>query len=153
MSQKMFKISQLSYVYKDVISQAKIFQDFFNTPKFTFHEYVNVPIIYRNIKTRVTLKCAKSRLFNSYSIELIQLVEGSHNLYYDFLKENREGFHHIDILVNNIDEWVDFFKQKGIDVIQKGKSLRKWAYLDTRALIGFILELVDVPLLRRKSRL
>jgi hypothetical protein len=138
-------------VYKDVVSQAKIFQNFFSTPEFTFHEYVNVPIVYRDMKTRVTLKCAKSRIFNSYSIELLQLVEGTHNLYHDFLLENREGFHHVDIIVNNIDAWVDFFKQKGIDVIQKGKSLRKWAYLDTETLLGFINELVDVPLPKRKK--
>lgn len=146
-----FKISQLSYVYKDIASQAKIFQNFFNTSTFSFHDYIDVPIIYRDMKTRVTLKCAKSRIFNSYSIELIQLVEGSHNLYYDFLQENREGFHHVDILVNDIDEWVNFFNQKGIEVLQKGKSLRKWVYLDTEDLLGFIIELVDIPPPKKKK--
>ena len=152
MVDKLFQIIQLSYVFKDVHLQAGTFEHLFNTPKFSFYEYVNLPIIYYGKKTRITLKCAKSKIFNSYSIELLQLVEGTENLYYDFLQKNREGFHHVDVIVHDINEWIDFFKKKGINVAQEGKSLRKWAYLDTMDILGFILELVEVAPPRRKRR-
>ena len=151
MEDKLFQIIQLSYVFRDIQSQAKTFERFFNTPKFSFYEYVDLPIIYYEKKTRITLKCAKSKIFNSYSIELLQLVDGTENLYYDFLQQNREGFHHVDVIVHNIDEWINFFEKKGIRVTQKGKSLRKWAYLDTMDILGFILELVDVAPPRNKK--
>ena len=64
MEDKLFQIIQLSYVFSDVQSQAETFERFFNTPKFSFYEYVNLPIIYYGKKTRISLKCAKSKLFN-----------------------------------------------------------------------------------------
>ena len=121
-------------------------------PKFSFHEYIDVPIIYRDIKTRVSLKCGKSRCFNSYSIELIQLIAGEDNLYIEFLNKGREGFHHVDILVYGIDDYINLFCQKGINVIQEGKSLRKWAYMDTEKFLGFIIELVDAAPPRRRRK-
>jgi len=153
MADKLFQIIQLSYVFRDIKSQAETFERFFNTSKFSFYEYVNLPIIYYGKKTRITLKCAKSKLFNSYSIELLQLVEGTENVYYDFLQQNREGFHHVDVIVYDIDEWINFFENKGIKVTQEGKSLRKWAYLDTSDILGFILELVEIsPPIRKKKK-
>ena len=152
MADKLFQIIQLSYVFRDIQSKAKTFERLFNTPKFSFYEYVNLPIIYYGKKTRITLKCAKSKIFNSYSIELLQLLEGTENLYFDFLQKDREGFHHVDMIVHDIDDWIGFFEKKGIKVAQEGKSLRKWAYLDTMDILGFILELVEVALPRRKGR-
>ena len=152
MVDKLFEIIQLSYVFRDIQSQAKTFELFFNIPKFSFYKYVNLPIIYYGKKTRITLKCAKSKIFNSYSIELLQLVKGTENLYYDFLQQNREGFHHVDVIVHDINQWITFFKNKGIKITQEGKSLRKWAYLDTMDILGFILELIEVVPPRRKRR-
>ncbi|TFG16491.1 MAG: hypothetical protein EU533_09000 [Promethearchaeota archaeon] len=149
MADKLFQIIQLSYVFRDIQLRAERFERFFNTPKFSFYEYVNLPIIYYGKKTRISLKCAKSKLFNSYSIELLQLVEGTENLYHDFLQQNREGFHHVDVIVHDINEWIDFFEKKGIKVAQEGRSLRKWAYLDTMDILGFILEVVEVAKPRR----
>ena len=84
---------------------------------------------------------------------MLQLIEGTENVYYDFLQQNREGFHHVDVIVHEIDDWIYFFEKKGIKVSQKGKSLRKWAYLDTSDLLGFILELVEVAPPKRKKKI
>jgi len=121
-------------------------------PEFSFHEYIDAPIIYRDKKARVSLKCAKSRFLNSYGIELIQLIAGEDNLYREFLNKGREGLHHVDVLVNSIDEYIEFFDQKGFKVIQKGKSILRWAYLDTEPLLGFMIELVEGAPPRRKRK-
>ena len=154
LSQNPFKIIQLSYVFKDIKHQAQLLELLFDMPKFTFYEYVNAPIIYRDKKTRISLKCGRSKWFNSYSIELIQLVEGKYNLFYDFLSQGREGLHHIDVLVQNYEEYLDFFKQKGISVLQKGKSIQRWAFLDTEKSLGIIVELVEgaPPKRERKAK-
>ncbi|NHJ19769.1 MAG: hypothetical protein EAX91_02410 [Candidatus Lokiarchaeota archaeon] len=152
MSQKDFQIIQLSYVYKDIEKQAQILETSFGMPKFSYHEYINAPIIYRDKKAKVTLKCAKSRLLNSYTIELIQLISGEDNLYYEFLNKGREGLHHIDVLVFDIEKYIEFFIQKGFKVVQKGKSMLRWVYLDTDALLGFMIELVEGALPKRKRQ-
>jgi hypothetical protein len=121
-------------------------------PEFSFHEYNDAPIIYRDKKTRVSLKCAKSRFLNSYGIELIQLIAGEDNLYREFLNKGREGLHHVDVLVYGIDEYIEFFDQRGFNVIQKGKSILRWAYLDTEPLLGFMIELVEGTPPRKKIK-
>jgi len=152
MNQDLFRIIQLSYVYIDVVKQAKVFETSFGMPKFSFHEYMDAPIIYRNKKTRVSLKCVKSRILNSYGIELIQLIAGEDNLYFEFLNKGREGLHHLDILVHDFEKHIEFFDQKGFKIIQKGKSILRWAYLDTETLLGFMIELVEGAPPRRKRK-
>ena len=152
MSKNVFKIIQLSYVYKDIEKQAKIFELLFGMPKFLFYKYANASIIYRDVETKMSAKCGRSKLLNSYSIELIQPTEGEDNLYNEFLNKGREGLQHVDVLVYDIEYYINYFEQKGIKVIQEGKSIKKWAYMDTEESLGFILELVDAAPSKRRGK-
>jgi methylmalonyl-CoA/ethylmalonyl-CoA epimerase len=138
------RIAMLSYVYRDIEKQAKLMEQIYNFPKFSFVSYPYTSFIYRGKKVNVSLKTGRSRAFNNYGIELIQLIKGNENLYKEFLDQGREGLHHYDILVNEIEKYIQYFKKRGIEVIQEGKSLRKWAYLDTEKTFGVIIELVEI---------
>ena len=145
------KIAQLSYVYRDIEKQAKLMEDLYDFPKFSFISYPEVTFYYRGEKVKAVLKTGRSRAFNNYGIELIQLLRGDKNLYKEFLDQGREGLHHYDILVNNFDEYLEFFKQKGIKSIQFGISLLRWAYLDTQSSFGIILELIEIARNKKKE--
>ncbi|MFX0057729.1 MAG: VOC family protein [Candidatus Hodarchaeota archaeon] len=138
------KIAMLSYVYRDIEKKARNMEKIYNFPKFSFVSYPNTSFIYRGKKVNVSLKTGRSRAFNNYGIELIQLIKGEENLYKEFLDQGREGLHHYDILVDDLDKYLRYFKKRGIEVIQSGKSLRKWAYLDTEMTFGIIIELVEI---------
>jgi len=81
--------------------------------------------------------------FGQIQFELIQPVEGP-SLYESFLKEKGEGIHHIKEKVNDdeIEETVEKFKQKGIEVIQSGKFDEDiFYYFDTKPTLGILYEI------------
>ncbi len=82
-------------------------------------------------------------------IELIQYLEGD-SLHRDFLAGRGEGIEHIALRVPDRDEAVAHFTSMGIEVLQSAEGLGasrdgRYAYLDTRALLGTMLELSQWP--------
>ena len=53
-------------------------------------------------------------------LELVQPVEGP-SIYKDWLVEHGEGIHHINFLVDDVDETVEVLAQQGFPSIQSGK--------------------------------
>ncbi|MBA7632085.1 hypothetical protein ES703_39627 [subsurface metagenome] len=92
--------------------------------------------------------------FGNIQFELIQPVEGP-TLYESFLKEKGEGFHHIKEKVNDddIEEVLEKFKQKGIEVIQSGKFDEDvFYYLNTEPTLGIIYEIGNCGKIRAPER-
>jgi len=79
-------------------------------------------------------------------LELIQPVEGD-NIFSDFLKEHREGLHHLGHLrVSNLDEAIETFKKEGFPCLQSGRYPGGgYAFMDTVKTLGVIIELLEVP--------
>ncbi|GAB4112296.1 MAG: VOC family protein [Candidatus Caldatribacteriota bacterium] len=76
-------------------------------------------------------------------IELIQPLSKP-TVYHDFLKEKGEGIHHIGFDIQNIEDKINICKKYGITIMQRGeREGGKFVYLDTRALGGFIIELIQ----------
>jgi hypothetical protein len=80
-------------------------------------------------------------------VELIQPLEGR-NGYKDFLDQTGGGIHHLLFEVSDIDPVVEELAKSGVAVLQAGTGIRpgtRWALLDTRDLLGFLVELRHRP--------
>jgi methylmalonyl-CoA/ethylmalonyl-CoA epimerase len=80
-------------------------------------------------------------MIGSVMWELIEPLEGPSS-YKEFLAQKGEGLHHVLLAVDNYDQTITAFEQKGIGVLMKGdwKGLT-YAYLDTEKELGAILEI------------
>ena len=147
------KTDQLGYVFRDIEKQARIMENTFNIPKFTFMPELKTHITYRGKETDVTYKMAFSRNFN-LQIELIQLLEGEW-IYKEFLEQGKEGLHHIAIFVDgfgSLESYIDQFKNAGYDIIQAGAiGKQAYAYFDTEKSLGILLELEETIKRKRKK--
>lgn len=144
------KIDQLSFVYKDIKKQAEIMEKLYGIPKFAQMENItHQDATYRGQEVAIVVDYAFSRLFN-VQIELQQLKSGD-SLFKEFLNQGKEGLHSIGIFVDELDGYIDEFKNKGIEVIQTGQiGKQKFVYLDTEKTFGVLLELGATMKRKRK---
>jgi 4-hydroxyphenylpyruvate dioxygenase-like putative hemolysin len=81
--------------------------------------------------------------------ELIEPMEGD-KIHSVFLKQGREGLHHLGFYVKDLDEKIKEFQRKGIRALERGKMLDasgksigiQYVYLDTASTSGVIFELI-----------
>jgi methylmalonyl-CoA/ethylmalonyl-CoA epimerase len=81
--------------------------------------------------------------------ELIEPMEGD-KVHSVFLKQGREGLHHLGFYVKDLDEKLKELQSKGIRILERGKMLNatgksigiQYAYLDTANTSGVIFELI-----------
>ena len=86
-------------------------------------------------------------------IELIRSVRGP-SIYTEWLEEHGHGVHHLGVFTRDLAGDVRRFGERGFDVLQSGHGYGLdgdggFAYLDTFARLGVIVELVAVPARRR----
>lgn len=145
-----FKVDQLGFVFKDIEKHAKILENLFNIPKFTFLPPFSNMVKLRGKEISTTTKIGFSRNFNT-QIELIQPIEGE-SLYKEFVDQGREGLHHISLFIEDLQLYIDQFQRFGYEVIYSGQiGKRVWAYLDTEKDLGLILELQETITRRKKK--
>jgi catechol 2,3-dioxygenase-like lactoylglutathione lyase family enzyme len=78
-------------------------------------------------------------------LELIQPVSGE-NIYSDFMSRHGEGIHHIQFLVDDIDETSRIMEAEGFPVLMGGGCLDGgFAYYDTSGPLKVIWEAVQLP--------
>jgi len=145
------KIDQLSYVHKDVKKQAKIMEDLYGIPKFAqMEDITHQGATYRGKEVTIIIDYAFSRLLNT-QIELQQWKSGD-SLFKDFIDQGKEGLHSIGVYVEDLEAYIDHFKNRGIEVLQTGQvGKQKFAYLDTEKTFGVLLE-VSTTIKRRKKK-
>jgi methylmalonyl-CoA/ethylmalonyl-CoA epimerase len=102
----------------------------------------------------------KGRIAMGYSgkvqIELIQILEGD-SFHLHTLGDRDEGLHHLGFAVDDLEERLDAAREAGIGILQRGtlKQLGMtidYAYLDTIASTGVILEFIQTRFLGMKAR-
>lgn len=101
---------------------------------------------YRGEEEKIRIKQAFAQL-GDIEVELIQPVEGR-NGYQDFLDETGGGIHHVLFEVKDIDPVLQELAKSGVKVLQSGTGIRpgtRWALLDTKELLGFLVELRHRP--------
>jgi hypothetical protein len=143
---KDLSIVQRSYVYRDIEKRAKLLEEMYNLPPFKFLEARGGFIRYRGKKEQISIRWAANRIFNT-EIELIEWISGE-NSFKEFLDSGREGLHHVAVVVDDYERYLEYFKEIGVEVIQYGRDVNRWAYLGTEESIGVILEIMEL----RKGR-
>jgi catechol 2,3-dioxygenase-like lactoylglutathione lyase family enzyme len=77
-------------------------------------------------------------------VELLEPLEGE-GIYRDFLDEHGEGIHHLGhVRVEDLDKALQELEEAGFPCIETGADsagFHSWAYVDTTAALGYILEL------------
>ena len=80
-------------------------------------------------------------------IELIEAKTETDNEYYDFLKKNGPGMHHICVEVDDIDEMMATLKENNIklkDQVPQQLPGRKIAFLEPESCDGVVVELYEI---------
>ena len=145
------KIDQLSYVYKDIKKQAKIMEELYGIPKFAqMEDITHQNASYKGKEVTIVVDYAFSRLLN-VQFELQQWKSGA-SLFKDFIDQGKEGLHSIGVYVEDLEAYIDHFKERGIEVLQTGQvSKFKFAYLNTEKTFGFLIEIGETVKRRKKK--
>ncbi len=145
------KIDQLSFVYKNIKKQAEIMENTYGVPKFAQMENItHQDATYHGKEVPIIVDYAFSRLFN-IQIELQQWKSGD-CLFKQFIDQGKEGLHSIGVYVDDLEEYINEFKKKGIEVLQTGQvGKQKFVYLDTQKSFGVLLE-ISTTVKRRKKK-
>jgi len=144
------ELFQLGYVYKDIQKQIKIMEKIWNVPKFWFLGEADYEIINRGVESVVTLDIALSRYWGK-QIELIQWISGE-GIYKEFIEQGKEGLHHLSCMVDELDPYIELFKENGFEPLLTGVFVKQYvAYFDTIESLGFILE-IQTTLKRKKKK-
>jgi len=135
-------VSHIGVVTKNLEKTIKEFEDLYGLKPFKVMEpgYVNTYL--RGKSAQFKLKSAFYRSGQVF-FEVISVQEGD-TIYGEWLREKGEGLHHLGYDIENIEEWINYYERKGIGVLQSGgRPGVRWAYLDTAAYTGIIVELIE----------
>jgi hypothetical protein len=82
-------------------------------------------------------------------VELLQPLSGR-SIHQEWLDDNGEGLHHVGAIVESVDNVVAVAAKDHIGVLSSGEGFGpdgsgKFAYLDTQAVLGLILEVMEPP--------
>lgn len=100
-------------------------------------------IRYRGQPTQGRAKIAFFQLDN-IALELIEPVGGP-SAWQEFLETRGEGVHHIAFRISGLDEQIAFLEAKGLPLVQRGDFTGGcYAYMDSAAQLGVILELLEI---------
>ncbi len=146
---KLERLVQIGIVVADRDQTTKLLSSLFGIGPFRLVEWPNRPeakYYYRGVEEKIQLRQAFVQL-GDVEVELIQPLEG-HNAYRDFLDETGGGIHHVLFEVKDIEPVLQELEKSAVTVLQSGTGIRpgtRWALLDTRALVGFYVELRHRP--------
>ncbi len=109
---------------------------------FLFEEPLLREMTLKGKPAKYRMHVAICQLENIY-VEVIQPLEGE-TLYKEFLEQKGEGLHHIGFIIQNLDEEVKRFEEKGLKPIQTGRFQGGgFAYFNTQERFGTTLELIE----------
>jgi len=141
---KLDKFDQIGIVVRDIEKTKKMLEALLE-----FNKNLNIveqssTVIFNEKEINFKMKKIMHN-FGGKQFEIVELLEstGDH-LYSEFLKEGREGLHHLGVYTKDADKLIKHFKNEyNVDLIQTGKVGKvNFYYLDTKDSLGFYLELI-----------
>ncbi len=105
-----------------------------------------VQLMYRGERTWFTARFCFIKMGDT-ELELIEPVEGE-SVWTEFLRDEKEGLHHLKFEVDSLNETMKLMKELGIPCMQYGSAVgpnagKTWAYFDTRKELGYISEILN----------
>jgi methylmalonyl-CoA/ethylmalonyl-CoA epimerase len=144
-------VAQVALVVKDLDQVVENYWNLFGIGPWHFYTYGR-PLVkkmsYHGYPSEYKMRVALS-YFGSTRVELIQFLEGE-TIYEDFVKEHGYGVHHLGLLVEDMQTAIAAAEAAGFAVIQDGSGFGldgdgHYAYIDTEAVLGVTLELIERP--------
>lgn len=148
-------ISQVALVVEDLDKAVERYWTVFGVGPWHFYSY-GTPLVkrmsYKGKPAEYSMRIAMAQV-GSLNLELIEMGGGP-TVYADFVAEHRFGVHHIGVQVDDADAAIALAKDAGIEMLQDGAGFGlegdgHFAYLDTVATIGVMVELREAPRKRR----
>ena len=133
-------INQVAIVVKDLDTVAKHYWNILGIGPWYIYQW-EAPLVYDR-KYRGQTVWAREKIalaqVGGVQLELVQPVEGP-SIYRDWLDEQGEGLHHMNFLVDDVDETVTMLTQQGFPSIQSGRFEPKeekgaYNYIDIKPL-------------------
>ena len=135
-------VGQIGVVVPNVDRAVEFFSQTLGLGPFRVVERERVGAMVRGKTTTYRLKVALAQI-GDLELELIQPLAGD-SLQMEFAGAKGAGLHHLGFFVHDIQKYIDAFAQRGYAVIQSDRTQSPhFAYLDTEAEAGFMLELIE----------
>jgi catechol 2,3-dioxygenase-like lactoylglutathione lyase family enzyme len=141
---KLPKFDQVGIIVRDIEKSVKLLSSILNfkTELTVVEQQSNV--LYKGREASFKMKKIMQK-FDGKQLEIVEVLESTGNhLYLEYLKEGKQGLHHLGIYVKNVKPLLDYCKNAlGIEVVQSGEAGKvKFFYLNTLEVLGFYLELI-----------
>ncbi len=149
-------IAQLALVVPDLDAAVEQWWKLFGIGPWSFYTYgrpLAMKMSYHGEQVEYKMRLALTSL-GPLRIELIEPGEGP-TVYADFVREHGYGVHHFGVLVKDMPAAIREVEAAGLPMIMDGSGFGRngdghYAYLDTEALLGTTLELIERPKERLK---
>jgi len=145
------QINQIALVVRDLDAAMRQYWELLGVGPWRVYTY-GPPLVremtYRGKAEEYRMRLALAQV-GALVVELIQPLSDN-NIYVEHLDRKGEGLHHVGVFVPSFDRAVADAQRQGFSVLQSGRGYGRlgdggFAYLDTEATLGVILELIEVP--------
>jgi hypothetical protein len=137
---------QSAWVVDDIYEAANLWAEKSGIGPFFVAEYQGdeFEAFYRGKPARMTMKTALAQA-GSMQIELIQPTGDDPSAYRDTVPIGRPGFHHIALWSNDVIADIALYAERGFEVAVRASApgIAEIAYIDTSAVFGHMIELVE----------
>jgi methylmalonyl-CoA/ethylmalonyl-CoA epimerase len=108
------------------------------------HNDAFTKMLYRGEPSRLDIRMAITYV-NGIQFELIQPMSTEPNCYNDVYAKGEEGFHHMCCWSHDLEGDIAYYAGLGCDAVNIGElgGTTKFAYIDTRPLLGCMMELMQ----------
>jgi len=137
------QVVQAAYVVDDIDEAMRQWQSVGGAGPFFVFRKIELEVTYRGAPANATLSIGLAQI-GGVHVELIQQHSDGDSVYRDVYPEGSGGgFHHVAIVVPDVDKAVEYYTGRGFDV---GMALNfgetPVAYIDTRAALGGMTEVL-----------
>ena len=153
---KLPKIRHLGIIVKNLDRAIKFYADTFRIGPWFKANFAGGENYLRGEERINTEYETASTFFGKMEYQLIEIKGGDRDACMDHFEKHGEGLHHLGVYVNNIEERLRAYRERGIGVLQTGTlrsggrvggTVSKYAYLDTAGIGGVIFELIQIEFL------
>jgi catechol 2,3-dioxygenase-like lactoylglutathione lyase family enzyme len=135
---------QAAWIVNDVEGAARRWSETTGIGPFFIIRHAQVlDVRYRGAPAELDFSAALAQA-GPLQIELIQQHGGANSAYRDVYAEGEEGFHHVCTMVHDFDSEMRRYAQQGVVAVTEGAfGDMRYAYVDTRPLIGHMTEIIE----------
>ena len=137
---------KVGIVVKDLSNKIKQYSDLFNLRPWRVKIFDSKNVNCMHVNGKKKNYSMKIGFYNLGNLQLKLIESLSDSIFLEFNEKYGEGVaHHLVMEVENFNSALNFFRKKGINIIQSGRYLDKikFAYLDTSNDLNYITEIIE----------